>query len=256
MNCGVINYAIIAAQVPDKSGYNSAYGSNLLDALSSFSHKNRPLRSRNVEVLLDGKEVGKSIAEDSTLKDALHYMQSNLCPKDHLVIGVRCNGEEIPSEKMEASLNEPISTLEKLEVTTSTREHLITDAMTQASISLEDTESTCKKVAELFTEGKNPEAIESLGECLRIWQHIHEAVGKSLIMLDVDPTTMMIQDESIDVVIRKPIDVLMQFKQALQSQDYVLLSDILEYEFSNVIDSWHSVIARIRQEAEEMVAKK
>ncbi len=208
-----------------------------------------------MEVLLDGQEVSKSIAEDSTLKDALHYMQSNLCPKDHLVIGVRCDGEEIPGDRMEASLNSPISTLNKLEVTTSTREYLITDAMTQASISLEETETACKQVAKLMTEGNNPKAIETLGECLRIWQHIHEAVGKSLMMLDVDPTTMMIQDESVDVVISKPIDVLMQIKEALQSQDYVLLSDLLEYEFSNVSDSWHSVIARIRQEAEELTTK-
>jgi len=207
-----------------------------------------------VEVLLDGKEVSKSIAQDSTLKDALHYMQSNLCPRDHLVIKVRCNGEDIPGEKMEASLSKPISTLEKVEVVTSTREHLITDAMTQASISLEDTESACKKIAEQLTEGKNTEAIESLGECLRIWQHIHEAVGKSLMMLDVDPATMMIQDESIDVVIAKPTEVLMQIKQALMAQDYVLLSDILEYEFTSVTDQWHSIIARIRQQAEELAS--
>ena len=205
-----------------------------------------------MEVLLDGKEISQDLAAEGTLKEALLWMQTKLCSPDHMVIGIRCDGRDIHGAEMDANLNKPVSTYDKLEVITSTRENLITDAMSQASISLQESEVACRRVAELLTEGNSVEAIETLGECLKIWQQIHEAVGKSIILLGIDPENIMIQDESLDRVISKPKDILMQIKQALQSQDYVMLSDILQYEFSNVTDQWHSIIARLRQEAEDL----
>lgn len=205
-----------------------------------------------MEVLLDGKEISKSITAEGTLKDAILQMQQDMCPPDHLVIKIQCNGQEIVGEEMETSLSKPVSSYEKLEVTTSSRENLITDAMSQASLSLQETETNCQQVAAMLTEGNSAEGIEALGKCLQIWQQIHEAVGKSIIMLGIDPDNIMIQGESFETVISKPKDILMQIKQALKAQDYVLLADILQYEFKEVTDQWHLIIAKIRQEAEEL----
>lgn len=205
-----------------------------------------------MEVLLDGKEISKSIKAEDTLKDAILHMQQEICPPDHLVIKIQCNGQELVGDEMETGLSKPVSAYEKLEVTTSSRENLITDAMSQASISLQETETSCQQVAEMLTEGNSAEGIEALGQCLQIWQQIHEAVGKSIIMLGIDPDNIMIQDESFETVIRKPKEILLQIKKALQSQDYVMLADILQYEFKEVTDQWHMVIAKIRQEAEEL----
>ena len=71
-------------------------------------------------------------------------------------------------------------------------------------------------------------------------------------MLGIDPENIMIQNESFETVISKPKEILLQIKKALQSQDHVLLADILQYEFKEVTDQWHLIIARIRQEAEEL----
>jgi hypothetical protein len=103
----------------------------------------------------------------------------------------------------------------------------------------------------MLTEGKTSEAIEMLGDCLRIWQQIHDAVAKSIQMLDLDLTEVTIKDEPMLDVITQPKETLVQIKQALQAQDYVLLADVLQYEFGNVTDRWYLLIARLRQEAED-----
>jgi hypothetical protein len=43
-----------------------------------------------------------------------------------------------------------------------------------------------------------------------------------------------------------------QIKGALQAQDHVLLADILQYEFADVTEMWHTMIARIQQEADDL----
>ena len=96
--------------------------------------------------------------------------------------------------------------------------------------------------------------MEALGQCMAVWQQIHDAVSKSIQMLQVDPEQMGINAERLIDVIAKPKEVLLQVKEALESQDHVLLADTLKYEFGDVAQQWHAVIGRIRQEAEDLAA--
>ncbi len=207
-----------------------------------------------MEVLVDGNPVNEAFIGNSTLKDALLHVQSDLCAPAHVVISVRCDGQDISGDAMAATLEQPASSFSQIEVFTGTKETLVTDAMTQASASLLETEPACKRIAELLNEGRTVEAVEALGECLRIWQQIHEAVGKSLQMLELDADKAMIADEPLLEVIGKPKETLLQVKQALESQDHVLLADVLQYEFGEVTEKWRALIAWIRQEAEDRLA--
>lgn len=55
--------------------------------------------------------------------------------------------------------------------------------------------------------------------------------------------------ETLNATLSRPKDVLLQIKNALLAQDHVLLADILQYEFTDVTEMWHSLIARLNQEA-------
>ena len=123
--------------------------------------------------------------------------------------------------------------------------------MNEASESLRQTESACQEIAVQINEGRVQEGISALAECVAAWQQIQDAVGKSLEMLQIDPRKISIRDEPLEDVIRKPADVLVQIKQALQAPDHVLLADILQYEFSQVVQQWQMIVARLRQEAED-----
>ena len=204
-----------------------------------------------MQILIDGKEVSGAFVAEKTLRDALLHVQSHLCPEDHIVVAVRCDDQEIPREQMEETLDRPAASFRKVEITTSTPARLVADAMSQASSALDETEESCRKVAQMLTAGQTVEAARLFGECLRIWQQIHEAVSKSIRMLQLDPSTVTVRDESLMDVVAKPRDVLLQVRQALQAQDHVLLADLLQYEFADVTEQWHALIARLEQEARD-----
>jgi hypothetical protein len=152
---------------------------------------------------------------------------------------------------MAEALQKPAPSFDRLDVFTSTRDGLVTDAMKQASASLEATEDVYDQVAELLIQGQISEAVRSLGECLKVWQQIHDAVAKSIQLLGLDPDSIRIRDGSLAEAIGKPKDVLVQVRDALQAQDHVLLADILQYEFADVTQTWHSIVTRVQRAAEE-----
>ena len=204
-----------------------------------------------MQLYVDDKQVEDGPVVAGTLEDALRHIQDEVCALGRLVIGVRVDGEDVPGDAMGETLKKEVPSVARLDVFTSTKERLVTDAMAQASTSLTETEASAQRVADMLVEGKTTEATKELGQCLRIWQQIHEAVGKSILMLELDPERTTISDEPLSAMIGKPKDILLQVRDALRVSDLVLLADILKYEFVEVTDTWHAIISRIRQAAED-----
>jgi hypothetical protein len=208
-----------------------------------------------MEIFVDDKRIETETEGGLTLGEALARVQSDHCAPRQVVVGVRCNGDEVAAEDMSDALEKPITNFDRIDVLTGTKEALVIDVMTQAANALDDSETESRRVAELLTEGKTVEARQNLGECLRAWQQIHDAVAKSIGMLGLDFEAIMVRDENLLSAISKPRDVLVQVRDALLAGDDVLLADILQYEFADVTTTWHAIIARLRQEAEDIREK-
>jgi hypothetical protein len=208
-----------------------------------------------VQIFVDDQQIDGDAIPGRTLADALRHVQTSFSGPRRIVAGIRCDGETVAAEDMATSLRQPLEDFDRVDVLTSTREDLVIDVMVQASASLEDSETTSQRVAQLLTEGKSTAARESLAECLRAWQQIHDAVAKSVSLLQIDPEAVMIRDESLIVALGRPREVLVQVKDALVAGDEVLLADILQYEFADVVQTWHAILARLQRFAEDMREK-
>ena len=207
-----------------------------------------------MEVFVDDNLLDAAFVGDDTVEDVLRHVQLNLCPDGRMVTGIRCDGEEVNSDAIPNTLRKPASAFERIEVFVDTKGALVADAMSQAAVSLRQTEAACEQVAGLLTEGKTAEGIKALSACVGAWQQIHEAVAKSIQMLELDIERIMINDHPLIDVIKKPKDVLVQIRDALQAKDHVLLADVLQYELEEVLRQWQTIVARIREEAEEVQA--
>jgi hypothetical protein len=205
-----------------------------------------------MKVLLDGQTIDDEFGTSESIEEAIRGIQAHHCPPSKLVVGIRCDDRDVPSDQIASRLRDPVASVNKLEVFTDSRHELVLGAMTQASAALQESETAVTRVGELLNEGKTADGIMMLGECLEVWQQIHEAVTKSIHMLELDLETLTINDEPMLDIITKPRDVLIQVKQALVAQDHVLLADVLQYEFNDVTDKWYAVIAHVREAAEEM----
>ena len=203
-----------------------------------------------MELFVDQKKMPADALEATTVEDLLRQIQTRLCQPGQVVVKVRCNGEDVPPGEMEPTMKEPTSAFDTLEVFTSTRGTLVTEAMRQARASLEETNAECVSIASRINEGKIAEAIESLGDCLKVWQQVHEAVCHCIEMLKLDVKATELDGKTLEELITGPKEVLLQIKQALVAQDHVLLADVLRYEFENVSGQWQRVITYLEQQGE------
>ena len=205
-----------------------------------------------MKIFVDNELIEQENADGTeTVEEALQQVQAGFDKIGRVVVSVSCDGKQIAANEMGKTLVQPLNSFERVDVVTGTKEGLVIEAMTQASSCIGDTEDTCKRVAELLKQGDTVEATQTLGKCLLVWQQIHEAVGKSIEMLNLDPDAITAGGETLIDIIGKPKTALLEMRDALQAQDYVLLADILEFEISEAIDSWRTIITELHREAEQ-----
>jgi len=207
-----------------------------------------------VQLFLDDKVIDQPAPEVGTLDEALRQVQSDLAAARRILVAFACDGEEMVGAAMVEALRKPASSYERVDLFSSTPADLVRETMDHASTSLDQTEIATQEVAQMLIQGRSTEAIAQLGDCLRVWQQVHDAVSKSLSLLEIDPAQATIRDESMEAALIRPKEVLVQIKQALLAQDHVLLADLLQYEFAEVAELWRQLIARLSQAADDLQA--
>ena len=135
-----------------------------------------------MDIFINDEKMDAASSGAQTVQDVVVHIQEHDCPAGHIVMGIMCDGTPVEAGAMTQAMARSITELTRLDVITNTKEALVTDAMVQASVTLENTENGCQRVAELINEGNSQEAIRLLGQCLSVWQQIHEAVAKALVM--------------------------------------------------------------------------
>lgn len=206
-----------------------------------------------MELFLDDNRLEDLELADQTLELLVRQVQADYCAPDQIIVSLRCDGLEMTGSEMTARLSQPASLVQRLEVFTGSPSQLVAEAMVQSAAALTDTEGERRRAADLLTEGNVSDGVALLGEVLRVYQQIHDAVSKSLQMLDLDARAVMIEGRTLQECFEAPTELLQQVKQALLAQDHVLLADILQYEFDDVVTQWQAAVADLRQRALDRV---
>lgn len=204
-----------------------------------------------MELYIDGSRAAGDFTPEGTIEEVIREAQRLECGPERLVVSIRCDGEDVPAGEIAEALQRPADSVDRLDLMTSTKGLLVSEAMEYAVKSLDEAESALEQVASMFVEGRSPEAMQGLGECTRAWQQIHEAIVQSIELLHIEPDYTTVGEGTLSDAMKRPRQVLTQVRDALQAQDHVVLADILQYEFSDAIEDWHAVIARVKAIAAE-----
>lgn len=200
--------------------------------------------------LLDDQPLDVTAFGEGDLEAALKQVQAEYCPSDRLIVRLRCDGADVAADSMTRTLGQPASSFEKVELFTSTRGTLVREAMTQASTSLRDAEERCRHAGELINEGRSADGIGALGECVPVWHQVHEALAKSINMLELQADDIVIEDHSLEEILARPRELLLQVKQALEQRDSVMLADLLLYDFAEATAQWQLIVNYLIEAAE------
>jgi hypothetical protein len=127
---------------------------------------------------------------------------------------------------------------------------LAADVLSDAHAQLADAERLKRSAAELLQQNQPNKALEQLGGCVRIWQHAEQSVGKVGELLRLRPTDICVNGRGLTDVIAEFSTHLRSIKSALESRDFVLLSDVLMYETAETTAQWQASIESMLETVE------
>lgn len=207
-----------------------------------------------MKFFLDEKPLAEREQDEGTLEQSLRAAQATIEDAKRILVSFRCDGDEMTGPAMMLALKQPASSFDIIEAFSSTRVDLVLETMQHAADSLEEAETSIQEIAQLLIQGNPGDALPRLGDSLKVWQQVHDAVHKCMTLLEIDAKSTKLGDEPLESALTRPKDVLLQIKNALLAQDHVLLADILQYEFTDVTAMWHSLIERLNQTAKKRQA--
>ena len=198
-----------------------------------------------MEFFVDGSRRVCDPELNETLDDVLETIRRNNVPRRRAILGLACDGIDVVDDELTTVLAKPITAFERVDIRTGAPNTLIAHALEEALATLQTAERERSDVAAMFGEGRTGEAIILLGTCLGHWHQINEAIAKSLGMMGVMADSLEDDFSQLAGALEPVAEKLSDIKSAVKSQDYVALSDILEYEFNEVTACWRRVIEAI-----------
>jgi hypothetical protein len=102
------------------------------------------------------------------------------------------------------------------------------------------------EASDLLQHNQHVRAMEKLGGCFTTWQHAQESVLKTAQLLRIDLQTIALDRGTLPELCAEFTAQLRQIKSALETRDFVSLTDILLYETTETTAQWRQAIHALR----------
>lgn len=201
-----------------------------------------------MQVFIDGQQYGQQLDVAATLESNIQSIRQQLDQR-RMIVEIVCDGIDLVGGDLQAGLAEPADKYKCIDIKTGTPEELVSVALMQGQEILSESGALRSTAVEKLSAGRVEEAMTCLGDCIAKWRSVHDALDKSIQLLDIDPATHMVGDRPMTELILDPQTLLEEIKSTLLAKDFVQLADILEYEFEAVIENWRSILDSVAQVA-------
>lgn len=203
-----------------------------------------------MQVYLDRQPLNAEAGSPETLAEWAAYASQQAQAQNRVVVGICCDGRAVQASELEALLDHEASQFQRVDFSTCQTTALASAALAQAAELLGQLSASEASVAGLLNQGQTDKAIEVLQTTFFGWNQVHQAVAKSSQLLNWPLDEMTLDDKPITAVFEQLAGLLGEVRQALESQDYVLLADLLQYEFGPITAKWQGLLEQLRRLAD------
>lgn len=194
-----------------------------------------------MSVTVDDQPLAAESLGLRTVGEVLSYLRS----KKRLVVHMMIDGQEPDLAKLDALYAQPLSR-NALFIETADPKEIADDVFDQVESLLADSESLREQAVSHLQSGEHAEALKKLGTCFVTWNHTQESIQKVSRLLNIDLQGVQLESQSLRQWLEGFARQLTDIRAALESRDYVSLSDILAYEAHDTADRWRDALDAMR----------
>jgi len=198
-------------------------------------------------IVVDGRETGISIQNYGNLEELLVKVVEDGRLEGRVVTDVYVNKEAFSEIYPHQAEDIDISEVESVEIKTVAVSEMAISITRELYKVVTLMDHGARRVADLFRQADD-------GEALEVYQDLLDVTRDFMSMIGVLRGEFSLKDHAdFNTAAEDVSGLFTEMLEVLENEDWILLADLLEYEFIPAVSRWKKVIADLREEIKESV---
>lgn len=193
-------------------------------------------------IIIDGRKTDMHIENFANLEEILVEANTKCGEENRIVTDVLLNNElfsEIYPHQAEDIERDEIRTVEVRSVPLGEMALNISDELFKVTRMMSNGSA---RVAQLFRQGDDQEALDMFQDLLDVTRDFMSMVGV------LRSEFVEVTDPQFVALVERVSELLGEMSEVLGGEDWILLADLLEFEFNPVCEAWNKNLAQMRNE--------
>jgi hypothetical protein len=199
---------------------------------------------------LNEREIAPPL-DISTLDQILKHVEDYHMPPNSVIRQINIDGNPLISDSFPDSgeILKQVENRNKVEIFTGTASEIAHESIVEALAYLDRIEALIPSLASSFQIYPGPESFENLRQLLDGFYWINILLDKLTVKFHLVLENCLVQGISIRDHIEKFIAILKQLIDSQQRGDFILTSDLLEYEVVPIVPIWKDMFRLLLKKA-------
>lgn len=195
-------------------------------------------------VFLDTEPIATdALGPNAHVGQLLDMVKARVNGSGRLILGMKCNEEDVDSEEIASMVSTPITEFDRLDFISGDPRDMVLDALDGVRRAFEQTFQVVREAGDDLARGDAQRAMNRLADCFSVWGQTVDAVQSSGRLLGIDLDSFTIEDRTISHWVGDLATKLREVRAAIESRDSVLLADIVRYELDETMQAWDRMLA-------------
>ncbi|QJT09958.1 hypothetical protein [Oceanidesulfovibrio marinus] len=196
-------------------------------------------------IVIDGQNTGLTVSNYENLEDLLVKMMESENLESRVVTDVLVDDEAFSEIYPHQAEDIETSSIQKVEIKSVSVTDMAVSITTELETVVQIMSQGGRKVAELFRQADDAEALELFQDLLDVTQNFMRMIAVLREEFDMSKST------EFNAASQEISGVLTEISEVLENEDWILLADLLEFEFIPSVEKWDRVISLLRQDISE-----
>ena len=192
-------------------------------------------------IIIDGRESALRINNFANLEELLVSASADSSLTDRIVTDVLINNEAFSELYPHQAEDIASDELQSVEIRSVPYDEMAMDIVEELNKVSDIMSKGSRRVAALFRQADDDEALEILQDLL-------EVTRAFMSMINVLRNNFAVSaDADFIMRVEQISSLLTEMSDVLENEDWILLADLLEYEFVPVCDGWKQIIKNLQE---------
>ena len=200
-------------------------------------------------IIIDGQKSDLSVKNFDNLEDLLVKVMEDEQMNERIVTDVLVNDESFSEIYPHQAEDVAAQEIEKVEIKTVPIREMAVNITRELYKVINLMSKGSRQIADLFRQADDMEALD-------MYQDLLEVTKDFLGMIGILRSEFNLQDiPGLESSLKKLSELFSEMVDVQENEDWILLSDLLEYEFLPLVEEWKRIVAFIQDEIKLRVTR-